>query len=752
MDVAVGVDVAHRAVVEVGDLVAQRALVSHVGRVGEVDAVVVVSVEVEIPALDAVFQAQAHDGQRGSALSHAFVPADVVGHVALVREHVDDVGVGGVFGLGDGTQEVDGEVAGHLELHAQLGAVVVLLYAGHADVGERVHVVEVEVLPLCALGRVAVVGSEVHLQPFVVDGVAQLTGESLLVAQVVHEVVVHLGADEGDVDLRCALLVACAHAEGLSAAQVHVGAHLEAAVDEAGLAALAVGVVLADSVLHLAVAPHVGAAHLGGDEAVAAQFVACETGPHGGLLHEQVIVVAEAVAFLDLAVLVAQVVVDFVGTVGIGTFGVGIAVVEVLSAQQVVHRLVVHAFVRGQLQSDVQLVALVDVPLIGASQAEEEVVVVLALDVVDGIVAAGVQLLVGEVELVEVNLAVGLRTRPQVVGIEPCVVLVAGGSRSAPHVVVVRGEALPVVGVRVGARVVELRGAVHGVAADGAGGQLHAVVNLEVPGEYGRGLVVVHDAAGALLAVLVAPVGVIQAVVGQPVGLVGRGTLLGALRGVAPRGQVQRVALVELLLQRQEVGERVVERSLHGCRVHVGPAVAHGAGKGPALLRHARAEGIHGACRVVSVGTREGHLVAGGDGAGAEVVVRRASDVRHREGVGLEDAAGIDVARGVVHAADGRVVELPVLAVVHLHAVEVDVAVARVVGAELVACRAEQVAGVAVKHVCVRVHHDDVLRHVIILAQLRFGEHEGRVVLSQRLVGVRDGVGGRLLRFLGKAK
>ena len=125
-----------------------------------------------------------------------------------------------------------------------------------------------------------------------------------------------------------------------------------------------------------------------------------------------------------------------------------------------------------------------------------------------------------------------------------------------PHVEVARRHVLPVVGVRiVGVVVVELGARIHAVASGERRGQACLVVDEPVPcGELG-GREVRDHARAALLSLLVSPVGVVVAVVGQPVGLVCSGSLCGALGGVTPCDHRETVVVVDDLLGTEEVGE-----------------------------------------------------------------------------------------------------------------------------------------------------------------------------------------------------
>ena len=225
--------------------------------------------------------------------------------------------------------------------------------------------------------------------------------------------------------------------------------------------------------------------------------------------------------------------------------------------------------------------------------------------------------------------------------------------------------------------------------------------------------------------VLIAPVGVILVVVGQPVALVGGGTLRGALGGVAPGAEREGV-LARQLLHAEEVGERVVEGALHIAAV--GPAVGDAGGPGPTLFVHARAVGIHGAERVVAVGGAQRELAALCHVRGAEVVVVAAAHAGHAERVVLEGERCVVSAGHVVDAAYERIAELARLHVVHRCPVDVDVVVFLIIGAVSEPHGREQVAHLAGIDVGVGVEDGHVLRHVIIFAQLCLREGEGALV------------------------
>ena len=283
-----------------------------------------------------------------------------------------------------------------------------------------------------------------------------------------------------------------------------------------------------------------------------------------------------------------------------------------------------HAFVGSCHDTDVQLLVLAELLVERRGEGERQRVVVLGLDVVHSVLSLRRGTAVGIVQLVPVDLAVGLRRRPVFIRAIP----VGQGLRGAvgrvvgvPHVVIAAGHVLPVAGMGV-ARVViiQLCALVHGVLAEERGSQLGVVGYVPVPCEQHRWRIVVHHARVALLAVLVSPVGVVEAVVGQPVHLVGAGALRCALGGIAPGDERERVCPVaEHLLHAEEVRKRVVERALDVA--FVGPAVSDVAREGPALVAKTRVEGVHAAQHVVAVGAAEGYPVARRHGGRTEVVV-----------------------------------------------------------------------------------------------------------------------------------
>ena len=250
----------------------------------------------------------------------------------------------------------------------------------------------------------------------------------------------------------------------------------------------------------------------------------------------------------------------------------------------------------------------------------------LSLYIVHSVTALSCCVLVSIVEAVPVDLSVSLRCAPVVVRCLPVFVSLLCAIRvvvAVPYVVVARRQVLPVVRMRVvGVVVVELCALVHRVFAEERRSEFRVLVEVPVPCEDGARSEVVHDARVALLAVLVAPVGVVVAVVGEPVDLVRCSTLCRALRRVAPCREREAV-VAHHLLHGEEVRERVVECALY---VSVAcPAVAHVAGERPSLLRESAAVRVHAAQGIVAVGAAYCQAVAYGHCRRTEVVVVRSA-------------------------------------------------------------------------------------------------------------------------------
>ena len=261
------------------------------------------------------------------------------------------------------------------------------------------------------------------------------------------------------------------------------------------------------------------------------------------------------------------------------TNSVGVEIVELSGTQQVFYSLVVHTLVGGQLESHVPYAVLGQLHLVGRGQRQIQVVVVVCLNEVRSIAAILGNLLVSIVHAVEVQLTVSLAAHHIVAGTPE--ISIASLRTSAlvvavPYIVVARWHVLPVVGLwLLYIMIVQARVLIYRIATSQHSGKLGFLVDVPVPREHHAWLEVVNDTRTALLAVLVAPVGVVVTVVGQPVHFVCRSTLSGALSGVTPCDERYGVLVVQLLLGSKVIGERVVECTLDvGC-LHIGPTIGY---------------------------------------------------------------------------------------------------------------------------------------------------------------------------------
>ena len=164
-----------------------------------------------------------------------------------------------------------------------------------------------------------------------------------------------------------------------------------------GRAALSVGVVGSHAVAHLAVAGHLRATHAAAHKRVEVALVILVGRPEVGLVHQNVEVEGEAVAFSHEAVGVVHVVLYTRVVGGIGSQGIGVDVVERGGAQHVVHGHVVHVLVRRHVDAHVERGKAAHFHAQGRCQRHGEVVLVVALDVVDGVLSGHACLMVGKV-------------------------------------------------------------------------------------------------------------------------------------------------------------------------------------------------------------------------------------------------------------------------------------------------------------------------------------------------------------------
>ncbi len=105
---------------------------------------------------------------------------------------------------------------------------------------------------------------------------------------------------------------------------------------------------------------------------------------------------------------VVEVVEDLRGVLGIGADDIIVAVVESGSAEQILHRLIVHAFVRTEVKAEVQRAVLCQVRVQSGGQTEGKLVVVVSLLIIHSVGTLSRSHLVGVVQTVPVDLSVCL--------------------------------------------------------------------------------------------------------------------------------------------------------------------------------------------------------------------------------------------------------------------------------------------------------------------------------------------------------
>ena len=304
-------------------------------------------------------------------------------------------------------------------------------------------------------------------------------------------------------------------------------------------------------------------------------------------VYKYVVVIAELVTFANDAVGVVEVVLHTRVVHSIRAQRVCVYVVVDVCAQQVFHCLVVASAVCSGRQPCAPLFVGVNLLVQCRGKCQRQRVVVLCLYKVHGIGTLCVYSLICEVQAVPVNLAVAFCCRPVFVLLVPvCKVLLRAvhGVGLIPYVIPAARHVFPVCGVRVVAVViVKLCALVHAVLAEERCRELSVVVDVPVPCEECRRRKVVDNARVALLAVLISPVRVVILVVGKPQSLVGCRSLCGALGGIAPCRERQRMtASVEHLLHAEEIRQGVVERAFNIS--FLGSAVCKVGGESPAVV------------------------------------------------------------------------------------------------------------------------------------------------------------------------
>ena len=420
-------------------------------------------------------ECEATDSKRSSAFAHVLNICVVLFDLSRLGEHVVHVGIVDVLGIADGSEGLEVKERSHLEVEAGLDAVVFFLDTCHAEVGERVRVVVVEVLPLCNVVEAAIVCIDVGVHPGILILIAELTAEHMLVAKVEHVVVADLRRDKCSVGHWWTPLVAYTNLEDVALAGIRHCPGV-AAIGDFGVA-------------QIAMTTHVGLTELAADHSLETSHLSCVGSPEQALHHLNLIVITELVAFVnERAEVVGSCCVEVVlhsWVIGrIGAERISVDVVEEGSTEQVVHGLIVTVAVAAQYQSAYESRALGNLSRQGGSHVDHQVVAVFGLDEVECIMALVGSLSVGIIESLPVNLAVGLACCPVVVRVVPALECrrVVAQRVSIPDVVVAAWQVLPVVRLRILCiGIVELGALVHRVLAKDRGGELHLVVDVPVP-------------------------------------------------------------------------------------------------------------------------------------------------------------------------------------------------------------------------------------------------------------------------------
>ena len=161
-----------------------------------------------------------------------------------------------------------------------------------------------------------------------------------------------------------------------------------------------------------------------------------------------------------------------------------------------------------------------------------------------------------------------------------------------PYVVIATWQVFPIIGLWiVGIVVVQLGAFIHRILSKQACRKLCFVVNLPIPSEDSCWSEVVYYTAVATMAVLVAPIRVVLVIVSQPINLVGACSLRCTLGGIAPCREAERVSVVPLFLNAEEVRECIVESSFYITTVC--PTISNVGCKRPALAVEATAVSVH---------------------------------------------------------------------------------------------------------------------------------------------------------------
>ncbi len=201
-------------------------------------------------------------------------------------------------------------------------------------------------------------------------------------------------------------------------------------------AALAITIVLEEAVTHEAFSPHPTATNLACNKAMHDVAVHAEAGPKLNILIPQVVIVAIAVTFNKFLVTVVYVVHCFSRGLLIITYKISIGVMEVLTAQEVLDGSEVRTTIAEQLYTSTELSSGLDVPIVSARQVGHQVIIVASLYPIDSVSTNLVELSIGKVQFVEVDLTICFILPIVVSCPESCIVIVVVAI-SSPYIIVI---------------------------------------------------------------------------------------------------------------------------------------------------------------------------------------------------------------------------------------------------------------------------------------------------------------------------
>ena len=452
---------------------------------------------------------------------------------------------------------------------------MLLLHIRHGEVGEGRLLVVVERALLHLTAKLRIVAAEFTDHRADTERIAEVGVVNVLIGEVVDEVILCTSGNKGVARQRS--LRAGAGIEGKGVIEGGRVGHAEftAAAKEFCQAALAETVVLVAAVLHQTVALHARTVDAAGQRYGPVRRGKFIITPRLSFVHVDVVVVAEAIAFANHTIRTTHVVLRFVGGDAVIIHRKLVEVSVASGTEQVRHGLVVHAVRMVELYAEGDAMVHVEGVIERRTQRPHALIVVATFQIVERFSALLFVAAVDKVELIPIDLSVGLVGRPMLAKGLPLfeqevlvrhVVFVRTAARAvaAPHIAHGRGEVLIVVRAWIVGIAVptERSAAVERISIAQVSRHAHIVViGLPVPRQDARGGKGSHHARITLFAVLVTPVWVVVVRVGQPIGLFCRRRLLRTLGRCAVGHEREGVVRAEAFFRREKIRRRVVERA-----------------------------------------------------------------------------------------------------------------------------------------------------------------------------------------------